>query len=140
MTREHVWPAWFRGLFDVDGFEHSRRRHDGLMEEWEAPGLNVVLKRVCNQCNTQWMARLLTVAVGHFVFQVYGWRASDQRRISLPPDIATWVVRVAPPTDAVCLWPPPLTMDAEMLERYANMIGKPIGGAERDALLRLHDR
>ena len=62
MSREHVLPRWLEHALPGEGpFRFSREPLEpsrAMGRVWDAPGLNMTVKRVCRACNSGWMSLL----------------------------------------------------------------------------------
>jgi hypothetical protein len=57
-SREDIWPRWLTSRFIAPGTMEAERRPELQMTTWRVDRPELVVKRVCSQCNNGWMSRL----------------------------------------------------------------------------------
>lgn len=95
MSREHVLPRWLGEVLPGEGpFRFIRELlEDGQATDriWDAPGLNMTVKRVCRVCNSGWMSALEETARPHLTPMIQG------QGVLLQPEVqhlvSAWVVK-----------------------------------------------
>jgi hypothetical protein len=96
VTREHVWPDWFRRFTGEIGvpFPHDQQTEvDGESErykEWEAPPFSLTVRAFCAPCNNGWMSELEDRAKNLILPFFDSWGRSWHRRQQR--DLATWAL------------------------------------------------
>jgi hypothetical protein len=94
LTNEHAWPGWITRELLRRGAVASRRWGEaGEFVGFDSPNHDVTVKRVCETCNTEWMAGLEGRIIPILLPWVRGRRARlvyEQQEL-----IATWAVKTA---------------------------------------------
>ncbi len=57
-SREDVWPCWLTSRFTAPGTMEAERGPELQMTTWQVDRPELVVKRVCRQCNNGWMSQL----------------------------------------------------------------------------------
>lgn len=95
MTREHVFPRWLEQIFpDVGTVDYVRRTVTSDADERHkrpGPGFDVVVRDVCDACNTGWMSALET-QVRPILTPMF---CGEPRVLSAPDQqiVATWATK-----------------------------------------------
>jgi hypothetical protein len=58
LTREHLWPDWLVKMFPTGDYSVGRTNPDSLHKEWFQPTIAVMVRCVCDKCNSGWMSRI----------------------------------------------------------------------------------
>lgn len=100
VTDEHVWPGWInrflneevlpgaefgKAIFNTDP-STMQRRPGG--RKWGGPQLDIKVKRVCEQCNSQWMSDVEKAAIPYLKPMIRGEQVPMGRRAR--EALSTW--------------------------------------------------